>query len=228
MKTSPTDSPNDILSDTLELRCRHLPPLEFENQSWNEIAAAFENAASCQLGQSWRMALQPRFTPAEVRVAWTPAALWIYAKLHDVDIFNAATQLNEDTFLLGDAFEIFLHPLPGEEYFEMHVTPNNQKLQIHLPHEWRTEMTHTRLPEPDFFQSRAHIETTANRWHVLAQIPAHNLIGRNLLPGDQWLFSFSRYDYTRGFKRPILSSTSFHSRPNFHDRHDWGSLIFTE
>jgi hypothetical protein len=42
----------------------------------------------------------------------------------------------------------------------------------------------------------------------------------------KWRFSFSRYDYIRGRQEPILSSTSPHAWPDFHQREEWGTLIF--
>jgi hypothetical protein len=42
----------------------------------------------------------------------------------------------------------------------------------------------------------------------------------------KWRFSFSRYDYIRGRREPMISSTSPHARPGFHRREEWGTLIF--
>jgi hypothetical protein len=84
------------------------------------------------------------------------------------------------------------------------------------------------IPEADFFWSETIVEAEHNRWKVLAKIISTNLTGKNIDPGEEWMFSFSRYDYTRGVKKPVLSSTSLHSRPHFHDRHDWGTVIFSE
>ena len=209
------------------MSCRPLSQFQFHSEDWDGIARAFENSATCELRQSWRKHLHPRFLPARVFLAWTPQALWLYAELNDLDIFNTATQLNQQTFLLGDVFEIFLHPLPGEEYFELHVTPHNQKLQLHFSGGSKVSKDQALISAPDFFRSRVLIEAPQQRWRVLTEIPALNLIGKNLEEGDQWLFSFSRYDYSHGHEKPILSSTSLHSRPNFHDRHDWDQLTFT-
>jgi hypothetical protein len=45
--------------------------------------------------------------------------------------------------------------------------------------------------------------------------------------GDRGLFSFSRSDYTRGRKKPVLSSTSPHKVLNFHRQEEWGEMRFT-
>jgi hypothetical protein len=46
------------------------------------------------------------------------------------------------------------------------------------------------------------------------------------LASAEWLFSFSRYDYTRGRGEPVISSTSPHAAPAFHRQQEWGRLRF--
>jgi hypothetical protein len=46
------------------------------------------------------------------------------------------------------------------------------------------------------------------------------------LEGTDWLFSFSRYDCTRGLAVPVISSTSPHAAPSFHRQQEWGTLRF--
>jgi hypothetical protein len=217
----------------LVLRCRPpLNPLDIRQTNeinWSDAAAAFQGAASCELVQHWRKTPQALFLPATVRIAWTPSSLWLYAELQDVDIFNTATELHQQTFQLGDAFEIFLHPLSRTEYYELHVSPHNQHFQLCFTDGLKTPMNQARIPDPEFFFSRTHIDAAQNIWKVLAEIPGQKLTAKAAIDaGEEWMFSFSRYDYTRGQPKPVLSSTSRHSRPHFHDRQDWGTLIFAE
>lgn len=222
----------DCLQETIIgsplLSCCPLARFNLEIEDWNEIEAAFAKAATCEMRQSWRKNLEAHFEPAVVRTAWTPEVLWVYAEICDRDIFNAATRLNQDTFLLGDVFEIFLRPLPGPEYFELHVTPDNHHLQLRFKQRPGPPLSDALIGDENFFRSRARVEIEANRWRVLAEIPARNLIARPIKAGDEWRFSFCRYDYTRGQSSPVLSSTSRYRRVDFHDEADWGTLIFSE
>jgi hypothetical protein len=75
--------------------------------------------------------------------------------------------------------------------------------------------------------TRVRVEGTQGRWWVLAAIPADMVADSGVLgPGSRWLFSFSRYDYTRGKPAPVLSSTSPHREVNFHRQQEWGTLLF--
>ena len=226
MNTSLEQSYEHSYGDKLALSCRLLRRFDFENSNWDEIRAAFKNAACCELGQSWRKKLHRRFEPATVRVMWQPEALFVYAEMCDRDIYTTATELNQHTYLFGDAFEIFLHPLSCSDYYELHIAPNNQHLQLRFTRGYQTPQDMNHVEDPEFFQSRVLVEEDKDVWRVLARLPAKNLTGQRIAIGEQWMFSFSRYDYTRETARPVLSSTSLHSRPNFHDRHDWGTLNF--
>jgi hypothetical protein len=72
-------------------------------------------------------------------------------------------------------------------------------------------------------ESRVRVNIAAQRWEVAAEIPL-DLICEASRPqsGSRWLFSFSRYDYTRGREKPLLSSTSPHTVLNFHRQEEWG------
>src|SRR5206468_453489 len=64
------------------------------------------------------------------------------------------------------------------------------------------------VPESIFF-SRTWVLPAQQKWRVLAEIPAASVAeSKRVDAGDEWLFSFCRYDYTRGESEPVLSSTS--------------------
>ncbi len=186
------------------------------------------NAANCQLGQAWLTRTEPAFLPATVYFGCHAESLWIYAKLRDFDIFNAATKPNQPVWRMGDVFEIFLRP-PGQGvYFEFHITPENQTLQLRWPDanavrsgvKWRRFVTTRPL-----FSSYTIIEN--GHWRVLAEIPVTNLLENQApQPGQMWAFSFSRYDVTRGRDEPLLSSTSLHPEPCFHQQSAWREFLW--
>lgn len=216
-------------SKAAPLACRRLPV--FDTESWDSVLTAFADAEVCHYRQHWLQQQQDRFLPGSAKTGFDDDAIWILAEFADIDIHNPAIELNEDAYKIGDVFEIFLRALPLEEYIEFHVTPENQRLQLWWPRTkqsgrddgWKSHY----LVEPHF-QSWTQIVREDDCWRVLVSIPYDNLNSSAPQSGHEWLFSFSRYDYTRGKKQPILSSTSPHQQADFHRHHEWGRLMFRD
>jgi len=204
-------------------------------ESWEKSVAALTDAQSVESRQAWRTDPEPGFRPMRVKTGWTNKALYVYAEIEDADIFNPETRFNEMSFMSGDAFEMFLRPCDQDAYFEIHVTPGNQKLQLRFPsaQALATPRATPGLPADWFIkdcviESRVRVNAAAEKWEVLAEIP-FDLVCETALPksGSQWLFSFSRYDYTRGREQPVLSSSSPHPVVSFHRQSEWGELRFS-
>jgi hypothetical protein len=215
-----------------QLACRRLPC--FDPNDWDGAVAALRDAPVCPLGQYWFPAPQKEFRPATVRAGWTESALVVLAELEDSDIFNPITEFNAMSFQHGDVFEMFLRPTEQSAYCEFHVTPQNQRLQLRFP---SSDALSKPRPSPGIprdwmiydrqIDTRVRVEGAQGRWWVLAAIPADMVADSGVLgPGSRWLFSFSRYDYTRGKPAPVLSSTSPHREVNFHRQQEWGTLLF--
>lgn len=216
-----------------QITCRRLSP--FDAEDWQSIASAFAEAESCYLRQAWRGEAEPGFRPCCVRTGWNDAALLIYAELEDEDIHNPTTELNAFSYMHGDVFEMFLRPVEQSAYFEFHVSPQNQKLQLRFPEEHALSKMRAQgkgLPADWrisgwMINTRVKVCAGESKWRVFAEIPFEKVAEvRRPEPGSEWLFSFSRYDYTRGIKEPVLSSSSGHSELNFHRQQDWGVLHF--
>lgn len=215
--------------------CLSVAPLEaVDLESWPRLVEDLAGAPAVEARQAWRAEPEPGFRPMRVKAGWTREALYVYAEIEDADIFNPETQFNAMSFLTGDVFEIFLRPAGQEAYFEIHVTPENQKLQLRFPSaralaEPRAEPG---LPAAWYIgqrviESRVRVNAAAERWELVAEIPFDLVCEASRpKPGTRWRFSFSRYDYTRGQERPILSSTSPHAVVNFHRQAEWGELRF--
>lgn len=178
--------------------------------------------------QAWRDVVEPDFAPGTVRVGWRGESVLVFAELTDEDIFSAATDLNQKTWLLGDTFEIFLQPPGGRAYVELHVTPNNQRLQLRYDDAAaRNGAWEHALVGGKMFRSTTWVWPEVERWFVYVEIPFGEVSGGTLPEaGSRWRFSFSRYDYRRGRVEPVLSSTSAHAEPDFHRQHEWGGLYF--
>lgn len=211
----------------LTIHCRRLSP--FTPTDLQSVRHAFRDATPCSLGQAWLPELQPDFQPGVVRTGWRGSELLVFAELTDTDIFSRATALNQKIWELGDAFEIFLRPVGQTAYAEFHVTPNNQRLQLRILSEpaLRAGAFESFLVPGEAICTHAWTLPDARLWCAYAEIPAAAVCDKPApLPGQEWLFSFSRYDYIRGRAEPVLSSSSPHQTADFHRQQDWGRLAF--
>lgn len=211
------------------LECRPLPALAGDNLE--TVRAAFQGAQGLALQQAWRAKPEENFTPGMVRAGWRGHSLLVYAELEDADIFTNATANNQRMWELGDTFEMFLQPADSSGYAELHVTPNNLHLQLRFPDSQTVSRARAANLFDEFllpgaiFHSRTWVET--RKWFIYAEIPASVICGVDKpLAGTQWRFSFSRYDYVRGRREPIISSSSPHAEPDFHRHQEWGTLHF--
>lgn len=211
------------------LVCQPIEP--FDATEHAAVRASFQSAPGCEMQQAWQAAPSEYFAPAVVRVGWRRNALLVYAELADADIITQATGLNQRLWELGDSFEMFLRPEGREAYVELQVAPNNHRLQLRyadraaLERARQSGSTAEALIPGEAFRSAVWVESS--RWCVLAEIPAALVCGpRDSLAGQQWHFSFSRYDYTRGRGEPVISCTSPHTCADFHRQAEWGIIRF--
>lgn len=230
MPTSPAEQ-KTTTGDKPALRCLPLP--DFDAGDLDAVRAAWAGATPCALGQAWLPMLEPRFAPGQVRVGWRGDALLVFAELTDRDIFTRATALNQRMWELGDTFEMFLRPDGQAAYFEFHVTPNNQRLQLRIPSAEAMRLAQAANVFDEFllpgnvFHSTTWLQPEKNKWFALAVIPAIAVCDQTRInPGSRWHFSFSRYDDTRGQAGPVISSTSPHAQADFHRQQEWGVLNF--
>lgn len=193
------------------------PAAPFSAFNPGEVETLFAHAPELVLGQGWSATPSPDLAPGRARVAWSESqtgekALWIWADLTDESPHNSASAPNQRTWELGDSFEIFLSGTREGKYFEMHVTPENQTLQLQM------------TSRDDAFDDckiangplRSATWVTPDRWQLLAMIPLESV---GISTGG-WL-SLSRYDYQPGKAEPVLSSSSPHREINFHRRGEW-------
>jgi hypothetical protein len=189
------------------------------------------------LRQAWRTEPETDLQPGLVRVGWTRDAMAVEAELTDLDIFNPVSEFNQVAYTLGDVFEVFLRPEGQDAYFEIHVTPQNQVLQLRFP-----DAAAVRKPKPGDTQderlapykvwqpritSQTRVDAPARKWFVTAAIPFAMVVeSREMKTGRRWFCSFCRYDYTRGRAKPVLSSTSPHAECNFHRQQEWLPIEF--
>lgn len=197
----------------------------FEENDWNAVCAAFGGAPALPFLQGWRETPESDFRGGEVRLGWTAEGLWVFARMQDDCLFTRATADNQKMWALGDVFEIFVRDMAGEEYFELHTTPNGYRLQLRFASERvfpeikarRRKLEEMMVREPLF---RSHVRTVEGGWEVLACVTA--IKGRTLRA------SFSRYDYSVADAAPVLSSTSAHREIHFHGQEAWRDFLLVD
>ena len=170
------------------------------------------------------------FVPGTARIGWEPSALVVDFAFVGVGAQNQARRLNERTHLLGDVGEIFVQWRGSDRYIEIHLTPENQRLQLDWTGE-RLEAVRNRratledfaVADPDWVRSVTKIASTF--WSARLLVPASVVIGGDGRFGPETALRVAvcRYDYRAG-TTPVLSSTAnFHGRP-FHTRTAWSRL----
>ena len=209
------------------IECRPVPT--FSIDSLEPVVAAFTGATPIPLGQSWLQTPERDFAPGVVLTAWRAETLLVFANLTDADVFTLANRHNQRFWELGDTFEIFLQPEGDSAYVELHVAPNNLRLQLRFekpPTARDLDPFAAALIHHDTFDSRTWTSPNGDGWLALAVIPIGTMFNRPLA-GSTWRFSFSRYDATRGRERPVISSSSPHAELAFHRPHEWQRLRFS-
>ncbi|MSU49850.1 MAG: hypothetical protein EXS37_12325 [Opitutus sp.] len=168
------------------------------------------------------------FNPGWARIGWRPAALVVEFVFAGVGAENQARRMNERTHLLGDVGEIFLQWTGSDRYIEIHVTPENRRLQITWSGDRLRAVRQGKASLEDFTISdrkwvRSVTKTAPYFWSACVEVPATTVMtaGREFVRTTALRVAICRYDYTGGGVMPVLSSTaSFRGRP-FHTRAAW-------
>lgn len=211
----------------MALDCGPLPA--FAPHDLATVRAAFTNATPVSLGQAWLAVPEPDFAPGIVRTGWREHSLLVFADLSDADVFTLARRHNDRFWELGDTFEMFLQAPGRRTYVELHVAPNNLRLQLRFakpPSARGADPFAEALIHDQVFNSETWIKPDMRGWCVFAEVPAVALFEQPALASSTWRFSFGRYDATRGREHPVISSSSPHTRPAFHRPHEWGEIRF--
>ena len=207
--------------------------LKIAPQGWSEIEAMLPLAEGIPLQQSWIAEPEPEFRPARARIAWTDQALLVHADLVDEHPFNPMNKFNEPAFSVGDVLEVFIHPVGTEQYVEIHTTPEGALLQLGFPLNWRalaargefnSDIYKLGIPTP---VSEVLVRHTTDGWEAFLAIPFELIGAKPEIGGVEWTLSICRYDYARGDKHPIISSTSVMPVSDFHLTEYWSPLRFT-
>lgn len=122
-----------------------------------------------------------------------------YGLFQAVDPSNRALRDNQETWLLGDVFELFFRYPGHEDYYEFHSTPEGRRLQLHIQ-DYRTfrNLPHEQKICQSGLMVKNRIDHEKKLWFSELIIP------RNGSSADSAHFAFARYSYTDGV--PEISS----------------------
>lgn len=192
---------------------------------WEAAGLALSEGARLELGQPWFAEPEADFQPGMVWLGVQGGDLVVHAELRDDQPANRAVSWNEPTWMTGDVLELFFQAEGRPGYFEFHVTPENQRLQLFFPssaafHERRGHR-HWAIAESRF-ESLARVNAAGDGWRVLMRIPLALVLDGPREDGSRkFRFLFSRYDYQPGRLKPVTSATARMSRPDFHHIPEW-------
>lgn len=184
-----------------------------------------------EFGQPWFAQLEPGFQPGKVWLGIQGDTLVVYAVLQDEAPANRALSWSEPTWLMGDVLELFFQAEGRPGYYEFHVTPENQRLQLFFPsteafHEKRT-FQHWMLLKSKF-ESQTRLVGTSS-WEVMMRIKLSLVLAEPREDGSrQFRFLVSRYDYQAGREAPVTSATGALDRPDFHHIAGWTNAMAAE
>jgi hypothetical protein len=200
--------------------------------SWETFQKARESWPSLALGQAWQETPDETLAPGRAWFAVTPADVIVGVEFVDADIFNPATRLNELGFLKGDVMELFWKPAMQEAYYEIHVSPRGQILQLKFPGPQTPRPKGSQPPveehlkqymvkEPLFSIRLLHVREN-EKWGCVVAVPGTLMRGASKgLRGEDVTLSVCRYDYSRALPAPTISSTSQHMAKSFHRSSEW-------
>lgn len=183
------------------------------------------------LVQPWRAGEpEPGFQPGWARIRWQETGLYYDLVFLGAGARNSARRLNERTWELGDVGEIFVQSGHGPDYLELHVTPENCRLQLLWPaggivrvRSKAATLDEFMVSQPDWVQSRTHVGS--GFWTIQATVPPARLGLFRLHAGQCFRTAVCRYHAQAG--EPVLSSTASLPIPFFHQREGWHSLLLS-
>jgi hypothetical protein len=143
---------------------------------------------------------------------------------------NRATRLNQRTWETGDAGECFVQVPGTTDYLEIHLTPENQRLQLRWTADGlgRVRQKQARLDDylvadPGWVQSRTRCH--ADWWSGILYLPADRLGFSRLSAGLTFRAAVCRYHYRAPGAEPELSTTAPLTSPHFHQPAHWQQLV---
>jgi hypothetical protein len=192
---------------------------DFALGDWTRTREVMRAGLHLPLGQAWQAQTDPRLAPGEAFLGVQGDWLVFYGKVRDEKPANPARRLNELGYTMGDVLEIFVRDDRGPLYYEFHVTPENQRLQLRFPDAQSLrggKPVETWTVADDIFESATQIAPGQDGWELLLRTDLARLFGSR---PKRIHFLIGRYDYQPGQPKPVLSSSAPLTECNFHSLH---------
>jgi lysophospholipase L1-like esterase len=165
-------------------------------------------------------------------ISWSPNALHFQMVFFGLGQKNRAARLNERTWELGSVAEVFLQADGTGDYLEIHLTPENHRLQLCWTSDGlarvrqRTaKLEDYMVPNPNWVLSAAKCEEES--WSGVITVPAASLGLPEFHVGQILRAAVCRYHYgTSG--EPQLSTTAPLPSPAFHQPAHWNVIKLTD
>ncbi len=202
-----------------------IPEIKFVfDGDWTKARQAFNQVPPIWLDQPWRSQRETNFAPGCVHLAVNGSDLLLYSLLQDDTPRNTAAKWNEPTWKTGDVLELFIGLHGRPDYYEFHVTPENQRLQLHFDGPETIIALRAGGDLKDIciseskFESATQVAELGKEWQVFLRVNLRALFGA--WEGNQIRFMVGRYDY-----QPdggiVCSCTGSLKAPDFHRTEEW-------
>ncbi|OQA02819.1 MAG: hypothetical protein BWY69_00831 [Planctomycetes bacterium ADurb.Bin401] len=169
----------------------------------------------------------------EARFAWDDNYFYVAATFTDSDIVAQGRDDQMHHYQLGDVCELFLKPENENYYWELYVTPAENKTSFFFP-------SRGYLGLPSCFEEyksgltvAARTQGTLNDWHDKDQswtaemaMPIKDLqaYGAKFSPQASWKILIGRYNYSRYLQEVELSMTPQLSKTSYHLYEEYADL----
>lgn len=181
------------------------------------------------LAQSWLRARKRRPPRAWATALWRRDALHFRVLFHGAAGSNRARELNERTWELGDVCELFLQRADATEYLEIHVTPENVRLQLRWPEgglarlrRGDSALAEFAITDPNWVQSS--VEKYPTAWQVDLAVQASCLGVDHFDESVTVRAAVCAYRYSNSGAPADLVSTAQLEIPGFHQPSRWHRL----
>ena len=169
------------------------------------------------------------FNPGLARIHWNDTELSYDVIMLGSRPANRARRLNERTWELGDVCEVFVQAVGAESYVELHVTPENQRLQLLWPAGGLARFRNNAAPLEDFAIAQTDWVKTGTHigpgfWVAHAVIPLTCFGLTSLTPASGFRTAVCRYDCDP-CGTTFLSTTAPLRAADYHCTADWQYLV---
>jgi len=187
-------------------------------------------------GAFW--AKRPSKTATKARLLWDDEYLYFHAEMEDADLYADERKTNGHLWD-NDVFELFFKPSEqSNAYYEFQINPLNAQFHCFMPSRGAGGLRRALSSTEDgkfALKTAVLLRGTLNNWRdndtgwsVEGRIPWKDFHRTNGGPktGDTWRFALCRYDYSKNFDAPDLTSCAPLTLPSFHRYEDYCRLKF--